>query len=153
MSGKIFSKKSRLFDFYIRDHRETNEILSILSLLHLIVKIEIQKRRKGEGKEKKKIWSILQIFIRNAKYKIQLLELSALSVFCEIQSIRYIHIDRFSQKRHSCRISRVYIHPVAAKRRDSCFSRNSEKDEYQIHTTVKLCFRTSFFSNTTFFFC
>lgn len=44
----------------------------------------------------------------------------------------YIHIDRFSQKRHSCRIS-GYIHPVAAKRRD--FSRNREK--------VPLCLRTS----------
>lgn len=44
----------------------------------------------------------------------------------------YIHIDRFSQKRHSCRIS-GYVHPVAAKRRD--FSRNREK--------VPLCLRTS----------
>lgn len=44
---------------------------------------------------------------KNTKHSliIQLLELSALSVFCEIQSIRYIHIDRFSQKRHSCRIN------------------------------------------------
>lgn len=44
---------------------------------------------------------------KNTKHSliIQLSELSALSVFCEIQSIRYIHIDRFSQKRHSCRIN------------------------------------------------
>lgn len=70
MSGKIFSKKSRLFDFYIRDHRETNEILSILSLLHLIVKIEIQKRRKGEGKEKKKYGAFFKFSfaMRNIKF-------------------------------------------------------------------------------------
>lgn len=58
----------------------------------------MQKRRGGEKKRKEKKYEKYSLII-------QLSELSALSVFCEIQSIRYIHIDRFSQKRHSCRIN------------------------------------------------